>query len=167
VINCGRLNCCKITCKIIIFQDNVNFDTYTMRDHLIRCIESQQFSPFPKTKPTGTKVLSLKNTSVNFSIEKECTARCNLPNLFEDMVCCDICSAWYHYGCVPINNSNTFSGSLSFTCSNCIFLTYIFGTLKIELLGGSLQQATNIQKGGRMALAYTCKGPEATWHSTG
>ena len=102
-----------------IGRDNVNFDTYTMRDHLIKCIESQQFSPFPKTKPTRTKVLSLKNTSVNFSIEKECTARCNLPNLFEDMVCCDRCSAWYHYGCVPSNNSNTFSGSLSFTCSNC------------------------------------------------
>ena len=103
-----RLNSCKITCKNIIFQDNVNFDTYTMRDHLIKCIESQQFSPFPKTKPTRNKVLSLKNTGVNFSIEKECTARCNLPNLFEDMVCCDICSAWYHYGCVPSNNSNTF-----------------------------------------------------------
>ena len=102
-----------------IGRDNVNFDTYTMRDHLIKCIESQQFSPFPKTKPTRTKVLSLKNTSVNFSIEKECTARCNLPNLFEDMVCCDRCSAWYHYGCVLSNNSNTFSGSLSFTCSNC------------------------------------------------
>ena len=97
-----RLNSCKITCKNIIFQDNVNFDTYTMRDHLIKCIESQQFSPFPKspkTKPTRTKVLSLKNTSVNFSIEKECTARCNLPNLFEDMVCCDRCSAWYHRQC--------------------------------------------------------------------
>ena len=110
------------SCKNIIFQDNVNFDTYTMRDHLIKCIESQQFSPFPKspkTKPTRTKVLSLKNTSVNFSIEKECTARCNLPNLLEDMVCCDRYSAWYHYGCVPSNNSNTFSGSLSFTCSNC------------------------------------------------
>ena len=102
-----------------IGRDNVNFDTYTMRDHLIKCIESQQFSPFPKTKPTRTKVLSLKNTSVNFSIEKECTARCNLPNLFEDMVCCDRCSAWYHYGCVLSNISNTFSGSLSFTCSNC------------------------------------------------
>ena len=115
-----RLNSCKITCKNIIFQDNVNFDTYTIRDHLIKCIESQQFSPFPKTKLTRTKVLSLKNTSVNFSIEKECTARCNLPNLFEDMVCCDRCSAWYHYGCVPSNNSNTFYGSLLFTCSNSL-----------------------------------------------
>jgi uncharacterized protein YwqG len=27
----------KITCKNMIFQDNVNFDTYTMRDHLIKC----------------------------------------------------------------------------------------------------------------------------------
>ena len=71
-----RLISCKITCKNILFQDNVNFDTCTMRDHLIKCIESQQFSPFLKTKPTRTKVLSLKNTSVNFSIEKECTARC-------------------------------------------------------------------------------------------
>jgi hypothetical protein len=94
-----RLNSCKITCKNIIFQDNVNFDTYNMHDHLIKCIDSQQFSPFPKTKPTRTKVLCLKNTSVNFSIEKECTARCNLPNLFEDMVCCDRCSAWYHRQC--------------------------------------------------------------------
>ena len=112
-----HLNSFKITCKNIIFQDNVNFDIYTMRDHLIKCIESQQFSPFPKTKPTRTKVLSLKNTSVNFSIEKECNTRCNLPNLFEDMVCCDRCSALYHYGCVPSNNSNTFSGSLSFTAA--------------------------------------------------
>ena len=32
-----HLNSCKITCKNIIFQDNVNFDTYTMRDHLIKC----------------------------------------------------------------------------------------------------------------------------------
>jgi hypothetical protein len=54
-----------------IGRDNVNFDTYTMRDHLIKCIESQQCSPFPKTKPTRTIVLSLKNISMNFSIEKK------------------------------------------------------------------------------------------------
>jgi hypothetical protein len=95
-----KVHTCVFCFNNFIGRDNVNFDTYTMRDHLIKCIESQQFSPFPKTKPTRTKVLSLKNTSVNFSIEKECTARCNLPNLFEDMVCCDRCSAWYHYGCV-------------------------------------------------------------------
>jgi hypothetical protein len=101
--------------KYYIFTGNfVRFKTYV---HFVNWFKTiYHFRPglklLSESKMLQKRTLPL-NTSVNFSIEKECTARCNLPNLFEDMVCCDRCSAWYHYGCVPSNNSNTFSGSLS------------------------------------------------------
>jgi hypothetical protein len=82
-------------------KNSVHFDTNVMRNHLLKCMEDKQFSPFPEIKPVKSKgTLNLKNTSVNLSIKKECKAECDLPYLFEDMVSCDKCSTWYHFGCV-------------------------------------------------------------------
>jgi hypothetical protein len=79
--------------------DNVNFDTYTMRDHLIKCIGSQQFSPFPKTKPTRTKV---------------CRICLKIWYVVIDVLLGTITVVF------PATTRNTFSGSLSFTCSNSV-----------------------------------------------
>jgi hypothetical protein len=45
-------------------KNSVHFDTNVMRNHLLKCMEDKQFSPFPKIKPVKSKVtLHLKNTS--------------------------------------------------------------------------------------------------------
>jgi hypothetical protein len=103
-----------------IEKNNVHFETNVMRNHLLKCMEDKQFSPFPKIKPVKSKVtLNLKNTSVNLSIKKECKAECDFPNLFEDMVSCDKCSTWYHFGCASNGTLVNFQGSFFFTCNNC------------------------------------------------
>jgi hypothetical protein len=42
--------------------------------------------------------------------QKECKAECDLPNLFEDMVSCDKCSTWYHFGCSSNGTLVNFQG---------------------------------------------------------
>ena len=93
-------------------KNSVHFDNNVMRNHLLKCMEGKQFSPFPKIKPVKSKVtLNLKNTSVNLSIKKEWKAKCDLPNLFEDMVSCDKCSTWYHFGCASNGTLVNFQAS--------------------------------------------------------
>jgi hypothetical protein len=36
-------------------KNSVHFDTNVMRNHLLKCMEDKQFSPFPKIKPVKSK----------------------------------------------------------------------------------------------------------------
>ena len=95
---------------------NTVFDTDMMRPHLIHCFNSKKFSPFPKKKhPSKLKL----NRSVVFSIDKSCRARCNLPDMFDNLVCCDLCGGWFHYGCIDKTRQESFSDSRIFHCYNC------------------------------------------------
>ncbi|CAG2252358.1 unnamed protein product [Mytilus edulis] len=67
------------------------FNVNEMRDHLVHCLTKQQLLPFPRQK--NRKSLKLRiNTSIIVNIEKYCSAKCDLPNLFDNMVSCSQCS---------------------------------------------------------------------------
>ncbi|CAG2209461.1 unnamed protein product [Mytilus edulis] len=78
------------------------FNVNEMRDHLVHCLTKQQLLPFPRQK--NRKSLKLRiNTSIIVNIEKYCSAKCDLPNLFDNMVSCSQCSCrekfnHYDYG---------------------------------------------------------------------
>ena len=89
------------------------FDVNGMRNHLIRCIENNSFSEFPKIKG-GPK--SKRHRSTIYTIEMDCSA-CTLPNLYDDMVQCNQCDKWYHVCCTPIDQ--TITDSFAFNCDFC------------------------------------------------
>nr|XP_029712547.1 uncharacterized protein LOC115257244 [Aedes albopictus] len=47
--------------------------------------------------------------------QRSCTG-CNRPDHIEDMVACDDCSAWYHYGCAEVDSTIK---DQSWTCQPC------------------------------------------------
>jgi hypothetical protein len=60
------------------------FNTSVMRDHLLQCLSNKQLQPFPKVQPKTTLKLH-KNTSVYINIVKDCNAKCDLPNIYDNM----------------------------------------------------------------------------------
>lgn len=86
-----------------------------MRDHLIKCFESSQFSPFPKIRkmpkmPTGEPRISV--------LKLYCI--CKLPAIFDDMVKCsnNKCQLkCFHKRCVKFANEENWVCS-SELCSN-------------------------------------------------
>ena len=47
--------------------------------------------PFPKLEVARKPLKLLKNQSFTIEIEKDCVAGCNMPNIYEDLVSCDLC----------------------------------------------------------------------------
>ena len=75
-------------------KNSVHFDTNVMRNHLLKCMEDKQFSPFPKIKPVKSKVtLNLKNTSVNLSIKR---------NARPSVICRIYLKTWFLVISVPL-----------------------------------------------------------------
>lgn len=75
------------------------FQPDDLRSHLISCFSSGHFSSFPrKDKKTPKEILSTTHV-----IPILCD--CGLPNLYADMVGCDLCDAWHHKVCVGFENT--------------------------------------------------------------
>ena len=75
-------------------KNSVHFDTNVMRNHLLKCMEDKQFSPFPKIKPVKSKfTLNLKNTSVNLSIKR---------NARPSVICRIYLKTWFLVISVPL-----------------------------------------------------------------
>ena len=75
------------------------FQPDDLRSHLISCFSSGNFSSFPrKDKKTPKEILSTTRV-----IPILCD--CGLPNLYADMVGCDLCDAWHHKVCVGFENT--------------------------------------------------------------
>ena len=95
----------------------LTFNTSVMRDHLLQCLSNKQLQPFPKVQPKKTLKLH-KNTSVYINIVKDYNAKCDLPNIYDNMVSCPECDNWFHYRCATDTTKESFS-DCSFVCSNC------------------------------------------------
>ena len=95
----------------------LTFNTGVMRDHLLQCLSNKQLQPFPKVQPKKTLKLH-KNTSVYISIVKDCNAKGDLPNIYDNMAGCPECGNWFHYRCATDTTKESFS-DCSFICSNC------------------------------------------------
>ncbi|XP_062705798.1 uncharacterized protein LOC134287620 [Aedes albopictus] len=58
----------------------------------------------------------MATSKVNDPQEQRNCVNCNRPDHIEDMVACDDCSAWYHYGCADVNFTVK---DQSWTCHPC------------------------------------------------
>ena len=88
-----------------------------MGDHLLQCLSNKQLQPFQNVQPKKTLKLH-KNTSVYISIVKDCNAKGDLPNIYDNMAGSPDCGNWFHYRCATDTTTKRFS-DCSFICSNC------------------------------------------------
>ena len=86
----------------------LTFNTSVMGDHLLQCLSNKQLQPFQNVQPTKTLKLH-KNTSVYISIVKDCNAKCDLPNMYDNMAGCPACDYWFHYRCATDTTKKRFS----------------------------------------------------------
>ncbi|XP_034245761.1 uncharacterized protein LOC117647896 [Thrips palmi] len=76
---------------------NFDFDSSSMRDHLLNCLQEEWFSEFPKQPSRIKKVREDDETT---SIKVYCV--CRLPECLSDMVQCDTCDNYFHFTCMDI-----------------------------------------------------------------
>lgn len=77
----------------------VTYSQKDMRQHLLHCLESHKFSPFPRA---GYSVKI--STRAIKTIQVYCS--CKLPESFDvKMVECELCMQWFHYKCVGITDT--------------------------------------------------------------
>ena len=88
-----------------------DFDNYCMRDHLLDCLNNEEFRQFPKIVKEETEMA----TDI-FNITISCP--CGLANLTGNvMICCDRCQKWYHEECAD-DNAKTQTTWLCHLCKN-------------------------------------------------
>ena len=81
------------------------FDIMRMRDHLHKCIENMEITPFPKLR-RNLKLRKQTEKVLNYSIAADCADLCEFPNSYDDMVQRDTktCQNWFHYKCAGLNS---------------------------------------------------------------
>ncbi len=94
----------------------MKFDQAKIRQHLEKCFQNKQFTPFPHTVLPAP----YPQTLPAHSIEVFCD--CELPETFDNMVQCDKCEMWFHLTCVGLNTSTPISQTEWF-CKTCRQIT--------------------------------------------
>ena len=95
------------------------FEQTVMRDHLLSCLQLQQFTPFPvrSERRFSMKVRKTEDVSV--------FCNCRMPDIsFQpDMICCTKCDTWFHAGvCIPSVPRSAWDKNTPWYCPNCISL---------------------------------------------
>ena len=88
-------------------SQEIRYNDRYMRDHLIYCLERQQFVPFPRIQTKATK----KNRKKPKSATIACDCPCGKPNSMEAMVGCDglqgTCTSWRHKSCANMSSQES------------------------------------------------------------
>lgn len=79
---------------------SIAYKATVMRSHLIGCLEAGCFTQFP-FGPARTK---RRKSSVHV-IPISCP--CGLPDIMDNMVCCDNCDTWWHQCCIDFNQTES------------------------------------------------------------
>ena len=79
----------------------VCFDQTRMRDHLEQSLLRGQLRPFPKMKSQIRRDQVLRSSHKLLWYELFCF--CQMPDFYDDMVSCDVCSEWVHLACAGIS----------------------------------------------------------------
>ena len=72
---------------------NIKFQQEKMRQHLVHCFKKKRLEPFPHTtleKPHGQTFFPY--------IQIELYCDCDMPEVYDDMIQCDKCELWFHFG---------------------------------------------------------------------
>ena len=78
------------------FKRKTNFIENYMRSHLISCLESGHFTPFPQSTSSDTDIVKVYTRKI------ESSCHCGKPDVFENMVGCEAkrgrvsCYKWAH-----------------------------------------------------------------------
>ena len=72
-----------------------SFDESKLRQHLLECLESNHFTPFPKVKNGDFKTYN------SFSEPIRVYCNCRMPEHYDKrMVQCGKCNEWFHHKCI-------------------------------------------------------------------
>ena len=76
----------------------IMFDQKKMRQHLETCFQLGKLSCFPHS-------IGYKPKEMHFPLhEIEVFCSCQMPETWDDMVCCDSCEEWYHLRCINLKS---------------------------------------------------------------
>eukprot|EP00731_Ephydatia_muelleri_P018182 Em0011g222a len=89
--------------------EEIEFDQATMRDHLLKCYTTRNFTPFPTKKVKRARHTLIMNIDVFCS--------CQMPDTYGDMVQCGLCKQWFHIKCVGLHSLP--SSAEKWNCSLC------------------------------------------------
>ena len=90
----------------------VRFDQKKMRSHLLSCFEKRELTHFPQARRQPATQPRQHN---NVTIATLC--ECKLPEEYDNMILCDLCGKWFHFGCVGYDTS--ISTSNEWLCRLC------------------------------------------------
>ena len=89
----------------------IMFDQKKMRQHLETCFRLGKLSCFPHS-------IGYKPKEMHFPFQEiEVFCSCQMPETWDDMVCCDSCEEWYHLRC--INRRSIPNSEEQWFCSAC------------------------------------------------
>ncbi len=75
---------------------SISFNEKRMRSHLIKCLELEKLSAFPKIKAANVKRAEFQHIAIIIYCP------CKRPDSFEDMIQCNQCNTWYHKSCAKV-----------------------------------------------------------------
>ena len=93
-----------------------SFDQSRMRKHLEQCFLRGQLRPFPKIWSQIRQDLVLRSSHKLLWYELFCF--CQMPDFYDDMVSCDVCSEWVHLACAGVRKLEEVSDGM-WACSVC------------------------------------------------
>eukprot|EP00731_Ephydatia_muelleri_P032772 Em0024g316a len=89
--------------------EEIEFDQATMRDHLLKCYTTRNFTSFP------TKKVKRASHTLIMNIDVFCS--CQMPDTYGDMMQCGLCEQWFHIKCVGLHSLP--SNAEEWNCSLC------------------------------------------------
>ena len=114
--DCGPFAVAFVT-SLLFGEDptNLEYDMINIRDHLKKCIETNNFVPFPSIPKFRTIEIIQSKT-----VDIYCTCRCpEFPGQF--MIECEVCHVWFHAPCVSIiTKKQRKEAEKNWSCEKCL-----------------------------------------------
>ena len=92
---------------------DVEFEPFSMRNHLIKCLNAKKMELFPTT-PKRVR----KSKGERIYVALYCHCRMPYDEIKDKMVQCSSCNEWFHFKCEQINKKKNLSDT-DWTCLKC------------------------------------------------
>ena len=99
---------------------NIRWRQASMQRHLMKCIETENLTPFPTIGRSNTQVEPELSSHQTTSLVIEIWCVCKLPQFaYNNMIECSKCQKWFHKPCVGLPDDN--SKVVRFPCPICTY----------------------------------------------